>query len=72
MEKQKAKKNGKDVLLSGSLLMVGFIVWTVLIQTVDVQPIGQNQTMVGFAPLNGWFHKLTGTLYRTKSSSLEI
>lgn len=60
MEKQKAKKNGKDVLLSGSLLMVGFIVWTALIQTVDVQPIGQNATKVGFAALNGWFHKLTG------------
>lgn len=54
------KKNGKSVLLMGSILLAGFVIWTALIQMVDVQSIGQNGTKVGFATLNGWFHKLTG------------
>ena len=54
------KKNGKRVLFVGSMLVVVFVVWTVLIQIVDVQPIGQNGTDIGFASFNSWFHKLTG------------
>lgn len=52
------KKNQN--LLAGVLLLVGFAVWTFLIQSVDVQPIGPNESTVGFAALNGWFHQLTG------------
>ena len=58
------KKNQN--LLAGTFLLVGFAVWTFLIQMVDVQPIGPNGSSVGFAMLNGWFHQLTGvhwTLY---------
>ena len=54
------KKNGKRVLFVGSVLVVAFAVWTALIQIVDVQPIGQNGTDIGFASFNSWFHKLTG------------
>ena len=60
------KKNGKRLLLVGCMLVLGFVVWTVLIQTVDVLPIGQNGTDIGFATFNSLFHKLTGvhmTLY---------
>ena len=42
------------------ILVVAFAIWTVLIQRVDVQPVGQNGTNIGFASLNCWFHKLTG------------
>ena len=52
------KKNQN--LLAGILLLVGFAVWTFLIQAVDVQPIGPNGSSVGFAALNGRFHQLTG------------
>ena len=52
------KKNQN--LLAGILLLVGFAVWTFLIQEIDVQPIGPNGSFVGFAALNGWFHQLTG------------
>ena len=52
------KKNQN--LLTGILLLVGFAVWTFLIQSVDVQPIGPNGSSVGFAALNGCFHQLTG------------
>lgn len=54
------KKNGKRVLFIGSILVAAFAVWTALIQIVDVQPIGQNGTDIGFASFNHWFHKLTG------------
>ena len=54
------KKNGKRVLFVGSVLIVTFVVWTFLIQAIDVQPLGQNGTNIGFATFNCWFHKLTG------------
>ena len=44
---------------SGCLLLV-FVLWTFLIQTVDVQSVGVNGTKVGFAAVNTWFHRLTG------------
>ena len=53
-------KSGKKTLLLGSGLLVLFVIWTILIQTVDIQNIGQQGTNVGFATINGSFHKLTG------------
>ena len=44
----------------GITLVGAFIVWTVLILLVDVQPLGQNGTNIGFATFNLWFHHLTG------------
>ena len=54
------KKNGKKQLISGGVLLVGFAIWTWLIQRVDVQPAGQGETDTGFASFNGWFHSVTG------------
>ncbi len=54
------KKNGKRLLVAGIILVVAFVIWTLLIQLVDVQAIGPKGTEVGFATLNGWFHKWTG------------
>ncbi|MBR5127133.1 MAG: phosphatase PAP2 family protein [Roseburia sp.] len=54
------KKNGKRLLITGSIWLVAFVVWTLLIQTADVQPVGVNGTDIGFATLNSWFHKWTG------------
>ena len=42
------KKSGKQVLLFGGILIVAFAVWTALIQMVDVQPLGQNGTNIGY------------------------
>lgn len=41
-------------------LLTAFTLWTVALGHVDVQPIGPNGTAVGFATLNGLFHRLTG------------
>ena len=54
------KKNEKKNLLIGSIFIAMFAVWTVLILTVDVQPLGQNGTGIGFATFNCWFHHFTG------------
>ena len=49
----------KKIVSVGILLLTAFAVWTFLIQTVDVQQIGPRQSAVGFATVNGWFHRLT-------------
>ena len=60
--------NSKAVklLCTGLILIVAFVIWTILVLTVDVKPVGVNETDIGFATLNMWFHSLTGvnmTLY---------
>lgn len=54
------KEKGKRFLGIGSIFVVGFVIWTVLIQRVDVQTLGVNGTDIGFATINCWFHQLTG------------
>ena len=54
------KQRGKRGIVSGAALILAFILWTILIQTVDVQSVGVNGTKVGFALINTWFHRLTG------------
>lgn len=53
------KKKGKKNLLFGGILIATFLLWTALIQMVDVHPLGQNGTNIGFATFNCWFHRLT-------------
>lgn len=53
-------KKGKILLFRGIVFILLFVVWTVLIQIVDVRPIGQNNTLIGFATINSIFHKFTG------------
>ena len=60
------KTNEKKTLITGIILILAFAIWTMLIQFIDVQAVGLNNTNVGFATLNTWFHSLTGanmTLY---------
>ena len=54
------KKNGKRLLFLGSIFIGVFIIWTVLIQMIDVQPLGVNGTNIGFSKINCWFHQFTG------------
>lgn len=39
---------------------LSFLLWTVAVRFIDVAPIGPDGSAVGFATLNGWFHRLTG------------
>ena len=54
------KSKETKTLTIGLLLIGAFVVWTALIQIVNVQAVGQNGTDVGFATLNMWFHNMTG------------
>ena len=42
------------------IFLTAFILWTVALGRVDVQPIGPNGSAVGFATVNGFVHRLTG------------
>ena len=53
-------RNFKRYLFTGCALLLCFIVWTYLVQCIDVKTIGESMTNVGFASLNQWFHLLTG------------
>ena len=53
------RRKKKGVLLA-LCIWVAFIVWTALVCVVDVQAIGPQDTSVGFATMNGFFHDLTG------------
>lgn len=60
------KTYAKKSLFSGLIFISLFTIWTFLIQLVDVQNIGLNNSNVGFATFNTWFHSLTDvnfTLY---------
>ena len=60
MNTKNEKRTGKTLLLKGIILIAAFAIWTTLIQTIDVQPLGPNGTYIGFATFNTAFHKLTG------------
>lgn len=54
------KESGKRKLYLGFLLVAVFVVYTYLVQTVDVKPLGVNGTDIGFSTLNCLFHKACG------------
>ena len=63
-------KNRKDIiimqskvkrnLLTGVMLIIAFVLWTIFVKTVDVKPLGVKGTDIGFATINTWLHSLTG------------
>ena len=56
----KMEKNRIKEFIPGIMFTAAFAVWTALIQIIDVQPVGQNGTNIGFAAFNCRFHQLTG------------
>jgi undecaprenyl-diphosphatase len=46
----------KRNLYVGLIFLGAFILWTLAVCFVDVQPIGPNGSRVGFATVNGWMH----------------
>ena len=53
------KKRENHYLQTGVIMIVLFMIWTIMIQTIDVRIAGETQTKLGFATLNVWFHNLT-------------
>ena len=54
MEKQ------KKLLRAAAALLAVFALWTAAVCVVDVQAIGPHESSVGFASLNGFFHRAVG------------
>ena len=59
MEKKDAKRKQGNFGAAAGLLIL-FIIWTIVVSRFDVQAIGPEKSSVGFAKLNGFFHRLTG------------
>ena len=53
------KNTSKRFLLSIGFL-IAFVLWTLALGWIDVQSIGPNGSVVGFATINGFVHDLTG------------
>lgn len=56
----------KKYLTAAVCFLTAFALWTAAVATVDLQPIGPENSTVGFAALNRFIHNLTGvhmTLY---------
>lgn len=41
-------------------LLIAFVTWTLLIKFVDIQPIGPQNSVVGFGTVNNFVHNITG------------
>lgn len=54
------KKKNRKGLIVGTVLLVAFVLWTVAVKLIDVQPIGPEDSVVGFATVNRFVHELTG------------
>lgn len=48
------------LIVAGLVNVIAFAVWTLMIKTIDVKPVGINGTEVGFSTFNVWFHSITG------------
>jgi len=54
------KKDNQRNFCIALCLLAAFAVWTAAVHLVDVQPIGPQESAVGFATLNRFIHDLTG------------
>ena len=59
MERLNIMRKQKDFRIAVWTLWA-FVLWTIAIQWIDVQPIGPLGSSVGFATVNGFVHNLTG------------
>ena len=54
------ERKSRKGLLVAAISLAAFVVWTVLVCTLDVAAIGPQGSEVGFASFNGSVHSLTG------------
>lgn len=54
------KREQRKYLIGAVGSLTAFLLWTAVVCTVDVQPIGPKGSEVGLATVNGYFHDLTG------------
>ena len=54
------KKETRNCFWLAMGFLAAFGLWTLAVLTVDVQAIGPQDSVVGFATVNGWVHRFTG------------
>lgn len=54
------QKKTKKYFTTGGLLLLLFVVFTIAVTVIDVQPIGPEQSRIGFATINGFLFKMFG------------
>lgn len=54
------KANQRKTFFIAIAIFLAFLLWTILIQVVDVRAIGPQGSAVGFATINAHFHHFTG------------
>lgn len=54
------KRENKRLFLIAAGALAAFVLWTVLVRVVDLQQIGPEGSVVGFAAFNAFVHGLTG------------
>jgi undecaprenyl-diphosphatase len=54
------KKQRNKYFIASLWLLAAFALWTAAVSIVDLQPIGPEASVVGFAALNSFVHDLTG------------
>lgn len=58
------KRNTKFLWI-GAAFLAAFVLWTVLVRSIDVQAIGVNGSSVGFAAMNKIVHETIGVHWLT-------
>ena len=53
-------KKSRNLLYAGIALILAFVLWTLIVLRIDVQPVGPQSSRVGLATMNTAFHRLTG------------
>lgn len=54
------KRQSKKDFTTAICMLISFLLWTTAVKLIDVQPIGPQESAVGFATINSFFHNLTG------------
>lgn len=54
------KNDSKKYLLISTCMLITFALWTIAISIIDVQPVNPQDSTIGFATINKYFHNLTG------------
>lgn len=54
------RKEKRQLGVLAAVTLAAFVLWTAAVRTIDVRPIGPQGSAVGFAEINGAFHRMTG------------
>ena len=50
----------KKSIITGFIFLITFVIFTLFVQTIDLQITPSTNTYIGFSTINIWFHNFTG------------